>query len=111
MKSKVVEKLMKDIGLPYVYYSWPEGGAPDLPYVVYYFPTGSTEAADNTAWNGILALNIELYTNKRSAGVESKIETALAKHDLPFTRSESYLNEERMFEVLYETEVIADGTN
>ena len=111
MKAKVVEKLMKSIGLPYAYYSWPEGAAPDLPYVVYYFPTGSTEAADNTVWNGVLALNIELYTNKRSAGVESKIETALAKYDLPFTRSESYLNEERMFEVLYETEVIADGTN
>ena len=111
MKAKIVEELMKDIGLPYVYYSWPENAAPALPYVVYYFPTGSTEAADNTVWSGILALNIELYTNRRSPDSESKIEMALAKYDLPFTRSETYLQDEYMFEVLYETEVIADGTN
>lgn len=111
MKAKIVEKLMKSIDLPFAYYSWPEGAAPDLPYVVYYFPAGSTEAADNTVWSGILALNIELYTSKRSAAIEAKIEMALIKNDIPFTRTETYLHDEHMFEVLYEAEVIADGTN
>ena len=111
MKAMVVEKLMKDIGLPYVYYSWPERAAPNLPYIVYYFPSSTTEAADNTAWSGILKLNIELYTGKRTAEMEEKIETALAKYELPFTRTETFLHDEKMFEVLYEMEVIADGTN
>ena len=111
MKSSIAEKVMKEIGLPFVYYSWPEGGAPKLPYVVYYFPGMETEAADNTVWAGIASLNIELYTSKRSAADEAKVEKALANNDLPFTRSETYLSGEHMVEVLYETEVITDGTD
>lgn len=111
MKSSMVENVLKKIGLPYVYYSWPEGAAPDLPYVVYYFPTGTTEAADNTVWHGSMTLNIELYTSQRSAVDEAKVEKALAFYDLPFDRSETYLNDEHMYEVLYEMEVLADGTD
>lgn len=109
MKASEVEKLMKDIGIAYAYYTWPENGAPDLPYLCYYFPTGTTESADNTVWNGVLALNIELYTARRSTENEAKVEKALADYDLPFERSEIYLSDEHMYEVLYETEVIIDG--
>lgn len=109
MKVSEVGNLMKAIGLPFIYYVWPEGADPDLPYVVYYFPSGDTEAADNTVWHGTRALNIELYTAKKSITTEAKVEKALAAFDLPFSRSETYLSDERMYEVLFETEVLIDG--
>ncbi len=104
-----VKTSLSSTGLPVAYYSYPENGAPDLPYLVYYYPDMRPETADNTHHAQIYSLNVELYTKEKDFTVESTVELALLTAGLVFTKEETFLNDEHMYEVLYLTEVIIDG--
>jgi hypothetical protein len=54
-------------------------------------------------------LNVELYTRNKDFSVESAVENVLLNAGMVFTKEETYLNDEHMFEVLYLMEVIIDG--
>ena len=98
--------LFETYGIPITYYSYPERQAPELPYAVYYFPDERPEAADDRNWGRISTLNIELYTREKDYMVEANVDQILAAYDLVYTKSETYINNEHMFQVLYQTEVI-----
>lgn len=104
--EEVTEKL-KSTGLPVTYYMWGDK-VPRLPYLVYYYPSNNDEYADGTNWIDVKQLNIELYTDNKEFELEKKIEQVLKENDLSYLKSESYINDENMYEVLYETEVIID---
>ena len=108
MISEIREKL--NAIYPTVYYSWEIGNVPPLPYIVYYFPGNNDAIADNANYCKILRLNVELYTKEKDLEAEAKIEHVLNDMGLVYTRSESYLNSENMYEVLYESEVAINGT-
>ena len=57
-------------------------------------------------WQKIDELNIELYTDKKDPDIESKIEDILTAHELPYEKSEVWIEDEKMYEVLYQTEII-----
>lgn len=95
---------------PTVYYSWEIGNVPALPYIVYYFPGNNDAVADNKNYCKILRLNVELYTKEKDLEAEAKVEQALTEMGLVYIRSESYLNSENMYEVLFESEVAINGT-
>lgn len=113
MTQKEIFKILKSIGLPITYYQWQEGDAnnpiPSLPYLVYYYPSSEAESADNKGFTKIDRLNLELYTKTKDFKVEEKVEKVLNDNDLYFTRQETYLNDEHMFEVLYEMEIVING--
>lgn len=96
-------------GLPVTYYQWPEKQAPPLPYVCYYYPSMQPDTADDTHHAQIYSLNVELYTHEKDFSVESAIETVLLSMGLVFTKEETYLDDEHMYEVLFLTEVIING--
>jgi hypothetical protein len=50
-------------------------------------------------------LHIELYTDKKDTGLEEKVETILDENGLVYAKSEVWISSEKMYEVLYETEV------
>ena len=93
-------------GVPIVYYSYPERMAPELPYAVYYFPNGRPEPADDTAHACITAINIELYTREKDILLEHTVEQIMNRHGLIPVKTETFLESEHMFEVLYEMEEI-----
>lgn len=109
MTYKEIAQMINSIGLPYTYYSFPIGNVPDLPYVVFYYPSNDDLAADNTNYQKIVRLNIELYTKNKDFATEELVESVLNAHDLVFSRSEDYLTSENMYEVLYEMEVLIKG--
>lgn len=96
-------------GFPLTYYQWPISQAPDLPYVVYYYPNRSDDPADNVNYGKITALNVELYTPIKSFADETRMEDALTAMGLVWEKSETYLDSEQMYEVLYESEVCLNG--
>lgn len=108
MTLEEVVKILKSSDLPVTYYMWGKN-APSLPYLVYYYPNSNDEFADDENWTNIKQLNVELYTANKDFGLEGKIESIFKENDLCFIKSESYLNDENMYEVLYEMEVIVDG--
>lgn len=113
MKLNEVYQILKKIGLPVTYYQWQEGDpsnpVPELPYIVYYYPSSSDEKADSVNYVRINGLNIELYTKQKDFALEEQVERILTEHGFFFYKQETYLDDDHMFEVLYETEVVING--
>lgn len=109
MTLKEVEQMVAQIGLPYVYYSFPEKAAPALPYVVYYYPNSANFPADDVVYKRIYALNIELYTKEKDFLSEERVEAVLDEYGMVWDKSEDYLETENMYEVLYQMETFING--
>lgn len=109
MRVTEVKEMIESIGLPCTYYSYPVGQAPPLPYIVWYFPNSDNFSADDEVYAEIEALNIELYTANKDFEKEKQVEDILNANDEFWQKSETYINDEHMYEVLYELEVIING--
>lgn len=102
-------KGLETSGLEVAYYQWPENEAPEPPYLLYYFPNSDDFIADSINYAKIEALNVELYTVNKDFTTEAKVEKALNDLGLSYIRSEQYITTEKMYEVLFETEVLING--
>jgi len=93
----------------YTYHQFADGSAPNLPYVIFDYPESNNEGADNTVWSHISALNIELYTDNKEFSIENELEAVLKEHGFFYEKSEQYIKDEKMYEVLYQMEVVING--
>ena len=48
---------------------------------------------------------MELYTDKKDPELEEKLEDILTAHEIPWEKSEVWIESEKMYEVLYQTEI------
>lgn len=90
-------------GLPTTYRAWPENAAPSLPWICYLVSYSNNFAADGQVYFPINHIQIELYTKLKDPEAESKVETAL--HTLFWEKTETYLESQKCFKILYEIEV------
>lgn len=104
MTYKDVKTLLDTTDLPVVYYQWPDGKAPDPPYIVFFFPGDNDFVGDNCNYQKIRELTVELYTDQKDFALEETVEAVLS--DLVYSRYETYIDSERMYQVVYETEVL-----
>lgn len=104
-----VSDMIRSFDLPYNYYQFPKGAAPAPPFVVFYYPNSDDFIADNKNYSGIRALTIELYTDEKDFQAEATIEATLEANEIPYTKTEIYIDDEQLFEVAYETEVLING--
>ena len=51
-------------------------------------------------------MTIELYTDNKSFDLEERVEDALAGAGLTYARSETYIDTEKLYMVVYSTEII-----
>lgn len=109
MTDPKVKSMLEEIGFPVSYHHFEEGEAPALPYLIYLYPGSNNFSADGTVYQGINRLDIELYTDKKDYDAERKVEAMLKKHGFFYEKTEIYLESEKMYEVLYETEVLING--
>ncbi len=109
MKHAEVKNALDGTGLPVTYLQWKIGDVPPLPYICYYYPAMDPEAADNVTFASQYQLNVELYTKNKDFETEALVDEALTAAGMVYTKAESYLNDERMYEVLYIMEVLIDG--
>lgn len=106
MTYQEVAQMIESIGLPYAYYSFPEKQAPKLPYIVFYYPNSDDFSADNSNYVPISQLNIELYSKDKNFALEKSVEDVLKANEIFYDKSETYINSENMYEVLYETQIV-----
>lgn len=109
MTHEEVKLMLDGTGLPVAYYQWPEGLAPSLPYLVYFYPNSSDLIADDSNYQAINSLIVELYTENKDLLSEAKVETALKANGLVYQRQESYIDSESMYEVAFTTSVLLKG--
>lgn len=109
MTEKEVFQMVESIGLPAAYHHFDEGQSPEPPFVVYLYPGTNNFSADGVVYQGINQLDIELYTNKKDLESEKRVEAVLKKHGFFYEKNETYIETEKMYEVLYEMEVVING--
>jgi len=105
MTHEEVKAMVEEMELPSAYHHFAEGESPDPPFLVFLFPGSDNFSADNVVYHKINRLNVELYTDKKDPVREETIEAVLDKYGIFYDKSEVWIEDERLYEVLYEMEV------
>lgn len=111
MTYRQVAEMVSSIGVPFAYYQFPNNSGIAPPFVCFYFDSSNDFAADNTNYQKIRRLNIELYTDSKDFTLEQTVEGTLFNSGLVYYREETYLDSERMYMVSYETEIVITEEN
>lgn len=101
-----VAQMVGSIGYPFAYYQFPEGTAEAPPFVCFFYPENNDQYADNSNYQKIEHLVIELYTETKDFEAEAAVENTLRNNGFSWSRSETWLDSERMHEVIYESDVV-----
>ena len=104
MKPDELKTLAEESGLPSAYDHFAEGESPEPPFLIYRFNGSDNFAADGIVYHPIAEVHLELYTDRKDPETESTIEALLTKHGLFYQKSEVWIAEERLYEVLYQME-------
>lgn len=109
MKLSELKTVLDGSGIPFAYYSWPVGKAPALPWGVYLETYGRSFGADNVAYSTARHMQIELYSAGKDPALEKQLEDALTAASIFYEKTdETYLEDEKCFEAIYELEVLND---
>ena len=103
-----VVNMAEETGLPVAYDHFAEGESPDPPFLVFLFPCSDNFSADGQVYAKINALHFELYTDKKEPEIEAKVEAVLDQRGIFYDKSEVWIADERLYEVLYTMEVLSD---
>lgn len=105
MTYEEINEMMMETGLLFAYHHFAEGESPNPPFVLFLSPGEDTFSADNQMYHSFKQLDIELYTDEKSPETEKIIEDVLRSHHIYYTKSEAWIESERLYEILYEMEV------
>lgn len=77
----------------------------ELPFICFMFSGSGDFSADNTNYQKIRPLDIELYTENKDFTLEQTVEDVLNTYGFVYTREETYIEAEQMYEVIFHTSV------
>ena len=100
MDEAALFTLLKSTGLPVAYHHFTSPPSP--PYIVYLFSYSSNFGADNKAFKIVPNYQIELYTVHKDTTAEKLIEDLFDEHDIFWEKTETYIESEGLYQVLYE---------
>lgn len=109
MTVSEISSMIGTLHVPYAYYQFPEGTAQACPFICFYLPSSDDFIADNVNYTKISRLIIELYTDEKDFDLESQVESMLRINEIVYTKTETYIDTERMYMIVYESEVILNG--
>lgn len=98
--------MLEETGLPLAYDHFNEGASPEPPFLIFLFPRSDNLFADGRVYQKIDELHIELYTDRKQPDKETMIEAVLDSRGQTYNKSEVWIPEEKLYEVLYTMEVI-----
>lgn len=105
MTYKEINTMVNSIGLPYAYYQFEETGqAP--PFVCFFYSNDNDFKADDSNYQKIEHLIIELYTDNKDFTLEATVEGVLSQNGMVWSKDEEWIDTERMVEVVYEMDVV-----
>ena len=105
MTYEEINEMMQEIGLPYAYQHFAEGESPNPPFTIFLSPGEHTFGAEDLMYISFKTLHIELYTDEKSPEAEERVEEVLHQHNLYYTKTEAWIESEKLYEILYELEV------
>lgn len=106
MTTQEIAAMIESIGLPYAYYQFPEGTEQPTPFVCFFYSYNNDMKADDSNYQKIEHLIIELYTDNKDFNLEQTVEEVLTSNGIVWSRDEEWIDSERMLEVVYEMDVV-----
>lgn len=103
MTYKEVNTMLASVGIDYAYDHFTDDTAHELPFICFMYGSSSDLAADNVNYQKIRALDIELYTANKDFTLEETVENILNENGFVYTREETYIDSEQMYEVIFHT--------
>lgn len=104
-----IKGIIQSIGVPFAYYQFDEKTAQAPPFICFYYPQSNDVMADDTNYVDVRQLVIELYTDEKDFTLEAQVETTLKNNNLVYVAESTYLDDEKMWETAYVTEVVING--
>ncbi len=99
--------ILKEIGIPFAYDHFAEGESPEPPFLCYLLPGSDNFAADGQVYFKIDDVRIEVYTDLKDPALERRLEDVLDVHGIFYDKSETCIDSEKLYEVLYQFEMEA----
>lgn len=109
MTLQQVNQMVSSMGLPYSYYQFNEDTAQAPPFICFFYGPSDDLYADNSNYQDIRQLNIELYTTTKDFALERTIENILKLNGFSFYREENFIESEKLWQIAYEMEVLING--
>ena len=103
-----MEKLLSvlnSIGIPYAYDHFAEGESPEPPFLCYLLPGSSNFSADGKVYHRISEVRLEMYTDFKDLASERKVEDALDAAGIFYNKTETWIDSEKLYEVLYSFDI------
>lgn len=104
MTHNEIVEMLEEANLPIAYDHFAEGESPDPPFICFLFPGSDNFSADGRVYLKIRNVNVELYTDLKDPELEERLETVLDRHGIFYQKSEVWIEEEKLYEVLYQFE-------
>ena len=105
MTTESIATMLSGLNIPTAYYQFPETQQ-GPPFLCFYYQSNNDMLADDVNYVRIDHLVVELYTDNKDFDLEKQLEAILTSNGLVWEKSEQYLDDERMNEVVYEMDVI-----
>ncbi len=109
MRYAKVTNILANIGLPLAYREFKDQTQKVLPYIVYFYDGNDDMYADNINYQEIPVLRIELYTKDKDIATERMVERALMNAEIAYSKDEVFIEDQKMYEIIYESEVVING--
>lgn len=109
MTAQELYDLLTSTGYPVAYDHFAEGSVPTLPFIVYKFPSSANFSADNTVYEQILNVTVELYSETKDLQAEQSLESVL--NQFVWDKYELFIDEEKLFQQSYQFSINYESTN
>lgn len=106
MRLTDIDGMLGGLGIPVSYYQFPEATAQEPPFLVWYIPGSADLYADNINYANIVDLTVELYTDYKDFALEMRLEALLAENEIAWSKTETWIQSEKMWQITYSTEVL-----
>lgn len=109
MTQAELYQALKSIGLPVAYHHFDgteQNPVPTPPYIVYLFSNSGDLMADDRNYVEISDFQVELYTTKKDLQSEALVQNKLKALELPYSKSETWIESEKMYQVIYQIRLI-----
>ena len=98
-------QMLQEMQIPFAYHHFAEGEAVNPPFICYLLPGSNNFSADGKVYFKINEVRIELYTDLKDLAVEQQMEDVLDKYEIFYNKSETWIESEKLYEVLYTFEM------
>lgn len=103
MTQTELSRALKSTGLPVAYRAF--RSPPSPPYLMYIFSYSKDLMADDCNYAEISNFQVELYTDKKDPPTEMLVETKFKELGLPYSKLETFLQSEGLFQILYQVQL------